>query len=492
MKALILGIDIGTSAVKAAAFDTAGNCVSASAVEYDLEKPAPGIVELDPEIYWRSVVSAVRKVLSETASGSIVSIGVTSQGETFIPLDASGRPVRKAVVWLDSRASEEADEITARFGAQTVYGKSGQTSAGSSWAALIRWLQKHEPETLKKSVKFLLPEDYIIHRLTGEFATCRGLVTSTLLYDIKKGCVWKEMLDFLGVSADKLPRLLEAGEIAGNVRDSETGLPKGVPVCAAPIDQVAGAVGAGNIRPGMVSETTGTALAVCVTTENADGDPQRRVCLFNHADRDLYVLLPWAPASGVMLRWFRDALAPGMSFEAMSAAAAKISPGSDGLWVMPHFAGAVCPDLNPSARGAFLGLTLAHGAGHIVRAMMESVAYLLRDNTEAAGTLCDNVFSLGGGAKSDVWLQIKADVLNRNISTLECAETPSLGAAALAAVPAGVFGSPGEAVKSMVRVKKTFTPSPVSADIYEGLFQKYKKLNAACLRMSREDKNVFC
>jgi len=482
----LMALDIGTSAVKAALFDTAGHSAGIVQEEYELEKPAPDIVEIDPEIYWQATQSTIAALLkiSGVAPGDVPAIGITSQGETLIAVDQEGNALRKAIVWLDNRAVREAEAIAAAFDLDEVYRITGQQEIVPGWtASKILWLRNNEPEIFRKTAKFLLVEDYIIHKLTGRDVTDHALAPSTLYYDLQAGDWWDGMLGFLGISRTQLPKLQYSGE-NGMPVIAEIGLHRDTLVVTTPIDQVAGAVGAGNISPGMVAETTGTAMAISACCAKPVHDPQKRVGLYCHATPGSYVLLPWIPTAGMILRWFRDELGGDLSFDEMDQEAMQVPAGSDGLLLLPHFGGAVCPQVNPSAKGVLYGLSLGHTRGHIVRAIMESVAFILKENLEmldALGIETQTVCSIGGGAQSDLWLQIKADVLNREIRTTETREATCLGVAILAAVGAGIYPDLGQAVAQMVRYKPSVQPNPEAVGAYAEHYGKYLELNQLLL-----------
>ena len=479
---MILTLDAGTTSLKGALFDLSGNMLSCRVHEYHLEKPAPDIVELDPEIYWLAAKTVITEILGETKvhPENITALGVTSQGETLIVLDEQGRPLRKAIVWLDNRAGEEAETIKRKFGRELVYKVTGQQDIVPGWpASKILWLRKHEPKVFESAAKYLMLEDYLVYRLTGEYATDHALNPSTIYYDLRNGCWWKEMLDFLGISAGQMPRLLNSGEVAGKVT-ANLGLGSKTSVTVAPMDQLAAAVGAGNIAPGMVTETTGCAMAICATVESPVYDPEMRIGIYRHAQPGVFTLLPWIPTAGMILRWFRDEFCNGMDYDAMIALASKVPPGSEGLILLPHFSGMNSPQINPDAKGVFYGMTPAHQKGHFIRAVLESVAFSLRDNIELlekTGTGCGEIVSLGGAARSSLWLQIKADVLNRKIKTMRCEETTSLGTAVLAATGTGNFANIADAVDAMVHPAATIAPDLANTKTYDNIFIQYRDLN---------------
>lgn len=479
---LILTLDAGTTSLKGAMFDLSGNMLSCRIHEYDLEKPAPDIVEIDPEVYWLAAKTVIAEMIAETGvqPENIKALGVTSQGETLIALDKQGKSLRKAIVWLDNRARLEAELIKAQFGQDLVYEITGQQDIVPTWpAAKILWLRNNEPQVFNSAAKFLMVADYLIYRLTGQFASDHAMNPSTLYYDLRQGRWWDEMLKFIGISREQLPTLLKSGEIAGTI-SSETDLSKKTVVTVAPIDQVAAAVGAGNIAPGMVTETTGSVLAICASVDRPVYDPQKRIGLYRHAVPELFVLLPWIPTAGMILRWFRDEFGDGMDYSALVEIAHNIPAGSEGLILLPHLSGMHSPQVNPEAKGVFWGITMAHRKAHFVRAILEAVAFALRDNLELLdqADICYNqVVSLGGAVRSKLWLQIKADVLQKQIESMQCEEVTCLGTAVLAGCGAGLFANINEAVRAMVHHAATIYPIEKNRSVYESCFQTYKDLN---------------
>ncbi|MHC4871218.1 MAG: xylulokinase [Planctomycetota bacterium] len=486
MENLILALDIGTTSVKAVIFDKNGCMVAKGLQEYDLEKPAPDIVELEVEVYWESVRAAVGQVLKAApeAGKNIKAVGVTSQAETLIVLDKEGSPLRKAIVWLDNRSEREAAELTEKFSIDKVYEITGQQEIVPTWTATkILWLRNNEPDIFAAAHKYLMVSDYIIYRLTGAYFSCGGLNPSTLYFDIRENGWWQEMLDFLDISEDKLPQIVSAGEETASV-NCDIGISKTAVVTAAPIDQVAAAVGAGNTEPGMITETTGSALAICATLNKLTYLPEKQAGIYLHALQDKYILLPWVPAGGMVLRWFRDEFCAESDYETLGNAAGSVAAGSEGLILLPHLAGAVCPEVNENARGVFYGISLAHKREHFTRAIMESVAYILKDNIEmleSVGIKDESISSLGGAASSKLWLQIKADVLDKQIKTMKCSEATCLGTAIIAAKGARLYNTLTEAGENMVKEDQVIDPEGEGVAVYQSIYQKYKDLNSKLL-----------
>lgn len=484
---LLLALDIGTTSIKAGIFDLSGRMIASANGEYNLEKPAPNIVELDPEIYWQTTIDVINELREKCNfdSKEIAAIGITGQAETFIVVDKSGKLLRKAIVWLDNRSQKETEEISENFNIDDVFRITGQQEITPTWTATkILWLKNNEPEIFAKAAKFLMVEDYIAAKLTGTYATDMALNASTLYYNMPEKKWWKEMLSFLEIGEEKLPSLKTSGEIIGETSSIQNILPKGIPVSITAIDQVAGAVGAGNIGSGIVTETTGSALAVCATLDKPYYDQKKQIGLYPHAIQNKYVLMPWAPTAGMLLRWFKDNFAETSSYQELNDLATETSPGADGLMMLPHFSGSLMPDFSPKAKGALHGLSLSHSKKHFVRAIFEAVAFLLKDNLELirkSGVDFSKIISLGGGAHSDTWLQIKADVLQLPIETMQCEESACLGAAILAGTGAGIFKDINTATAEMCKIKQQFLPDPKMKETYDMLFAKYQNLNKIIL-----------
>lgn len=487
---IFLGLDIGTSAIKVIAFDGRGRERGQARREYTLDKPGPQMLELDAEKYWHATVEALREL---TGAGlfdpaMVAALGVTGQGETIIPLDAEGKPVHPAIVWLDNRATEEATEIAAEFTLDEVYRRTGQPDVVPTWTACkILWLKKNKPEAFAATARFLLVSDYIIYRLTGTFVSDHALNGSTLYHDMVRAEWWTEMLECIGVRRDQLPELRHSGHDPSPLT-ADVGLPKGIPVLTTPIDQVAAPLGAGNTGPGMITETTGTVLGIAATCAGPTYDVHRRAGIYRHAMSDYYVILPWVPTAGIILRWFRDELGCGRSFDELCEEASPIPPGSEGLVLLPHFSGAVTPVANPYARGVLYGLSLGHTRAHIVRAIMESVAFILRENIEILaqqGVGAREVCSMGGGASSTLWLQLKANVLNKRITTVNVSEASCLGAAIIAAVGCGHFAGFDEAVRTMVHPGAVLDPHAEEVAQYDRAYRRYERVNKVILSTFR-------
>jgi sugar (pentulose or hexulose) kinase len=490
----ILSVDLGTTAIKTCLVDAAGAMVVSATREYELDTPSAVAVELEPEVYWQAFREGVAEVLarSHVDPASIRALGISAQGETLICADRDGQALRPAIVWLDSRADDEAKILSAEFGDEGAYGITGQVSFVPTWpAAKILWLRRHEPETFDRTARFLLIEDWFIGRLTGRFVCEGSLVTSTMYWNLATRRWWPEMLAFLGISEGRLPEIRESGEIVGALLPAiatELGLDPRTVVCTGALDQAAGAIGVGNVRPGVFSENTGAALAICATVAEPVFDPNRQMPCHYHGIPGRYMAHTFT-SGGIVLRWFRDAFCePQMQaaeaagrdpYDLLGELAAGISPGAEGLVMLPHLQGAMAPEANPRARGVFFGFTLRHNRAHFARAIMESIAFIVRRNVDVLvglGIDVDEVRVLGGGARSETWNQIKADVLDRPVIRTKVEEAASLGAAILAGSAVGVFPSLDDAVARMIRVTERYQPDPDHRAAYDTAYATYRAL----------------
>ena len=491
----LLGIDVGTTGTKVVLFDSTGCVIASSLQEYQLLTRGETIVELDPEVYWSSCAGCIRAVLQEShvPPASIKALAISSQGETFVPVDSRSQPLTPAIVWLDNRSSAEARLIAEHFGRDRLYGVTGSPEVVPTWAATkILWLKRNRPEVFAKVWKYLFVEDYIVQRLTGQVVAEPALYTSSLLLDITRWTWWDEMLDFVGVSPSRLPVLVEPGQVVASLTAEaarETGLDKGTAVVTGAMDCTCSSVGSGNIRAGILSETTGAGLSISMTTDAFAVHPGIRVPVQCHVRRGQYLILPWCATAGMVLKWFRDefcseekagAVRTGADpYDLMAKEAAAVAPGAEGLVMLPHLAGAVCPEFNELARGVIFGLGLNHTRAHLVRAIMEAVALMLKRNTdliERMGIEVREIRSMGGASKSALWNQIKADVTQKPVLVLDNPEAGCLGAAILAGTAIGLFESVDAACEKLVTIKARTAPVPARREVYARLYERYLAL----------------
>lgn len=506
MSELILGIDVGTTSLKAAVFDHEGVQKAAAVVEYSLLTPQPNIVEAPCGIYMDSIVKCMEVIRSGGAvdTRDVTAVGFSVQGETLCLLDEAGQPLKNAIVWMDNRAGEQAEKLRAHFGDELCYQVTGQVSFEACWpAAKLLWVKENEPELFARTRHFLLLEDYVIYLLTGKFVAEGSLLTSTEYWDIRTKKYWPEMLEFIGVDESALPEIRESGELVGTILPEMAellGISPEARITTGCLDQAAGAIGVGNIYPGIFSENIGAALAICVPTSKLTYDPNRQMPVHYFATPDTYMMHTFT-TGGMCLRWFRDGFCQqeidmqkltGLdAYDLMGREADSVPPGADGLICLPHLQGSMAPDVNLNAKGVFYGATLQHGKPHFVRSIMESLGYLICRNLEAIdamGLEVRQIRTMGGGSKSDIWNQIKADITGKTLHvTYSSQDTACLGAAILAGKAAGVFESIESAVNSMVKIKKTFEPNPANREVYDRQYKKFKLLFEALTPVFSED-----
>ncbi len=483
VRTVLLGIDLGTTAVKVGLFDAAtGEQVALARREYSTVSPAPGWVEMDAEVYWRATVAATREALAAAGQPQVLALGLSSQGQTFVPLDADYRPLCSAIVWLDTRAERETEELRAahdldEYRRRTLHAFPSAIDSASK----ILWLRRHEPDIWARTRYLTLLPDYLGLRLTGERRLDINNAASTALVDQTTGDWWDEGLSTVGVDREWLSPIVAPGEPIGALTAQaaeELGLPQGILVAAGSNDQLNGAVGVGNVRPGIASGTVGTAMAIVATVDGIDNDMYPELLKGRHPVAGLWYLLTYAKTSGVLLSWFRDALAPSFTYEELLAEAARVPPGANGLLCLPHFSGTATPTFRSDVTGAFIGLTLGHGRAHFVRAVTEAVCFCARDAVElsaAAATRPESLRMLGGATQSTFWMQLMASVVRLPLDVPTCSEASVLGGAIFAGVAAGLFSSIQQASETFYHVAAHYEPDEGDTSHYDGIYAAYRQ-----------------
>lgn len=490
----LLALDVGTTSVKAGLFDERCNLLKSATEEYLLITPAPDRAELDPETYWQAAIKAVKSVISHTNADPecILGLTISSQGETLIALDENNLPLMNAIVWVDNRAVKQADEMNARFVAD-VYNTTGIPEIVPTWPACkILWLRQNAPGLFSRAKKFMLVQDFLVHRFSGNAVTDGSISCTTMYYDIIRHQWWDECLEYVGISPNQLPEIRKAGDVAGTICESASaasGLSTRTKVILGGMDQSVGAIGSGNVTEGVISETTGAALAIQACVHNPQIDKAQATPVYVHSVIGKYLLVPVCPTAGMALKWFKDNFMEdlvkeseksGQSvYQVMDEMASKIPAGSQGLVMLPHLMGAFSPVANAAARGSFTGFSLAHGRGHFIRAILESVAFLLRQNIEAIESPdleVSEIRTSGGGSHSGLWNQIKADVTNRPILRLKTEDSALLGDAILGGVACGLYRSIVDACFDTVMVKERITPGS-DTQLYKEAYQRYCDLD---------------
>jgi len=482
-----LGIDVGTGGTRAVLIDGAGQIVASETIEHvPFASPQTGWAEQDPDDWWRAAVAAIRAVLSHDniRPDSISAVGLSGQMHGAVLLDADDKLLRPSIIWCDQRSEAQCQQLTEQIGASRLIELTCNPALTGFTLPKILWVKDHEPEHWRRLRSLLLPKDYVRLRLTGDKAIDVADASGTLLLDVSARQWSREMLDAAGINDNVLPRLFESPEITGSVSQSAaelTGLRAGTPVVAGAGDQAAGAVGMGIVKPGSVSATIGTSGVVFAATNNPALDPKGRVHTFCHAIPNRWHVMGVTQGAGLSLRWFRDqfGLAP---YDQLTAEAANVPAGADNLLWAPYLMGERTPHLDPNARAALVGLTASHTRAHVVRAILEGVAFSLRDSLEIFRDMNVPVESIrlgGGGARSKLWRQIQADVYAHAVDIVQAEEGAAYGAALLAGVGGGLWKSVDDACAEVVRVVDRIEPDAAAVKVLEPLYRSYRELYPA-------------
>ena len=483
----VLGIDTSTTATKAILVDRSGVVKGVTSANYGYETPQPLWSEQSPESWWEGTSSSIRDVMEATGTspGDIEAVGLAGQMHGSVLLDGEGAVVRPAILWNDQRTGPQCDEIRRRIGKQRLIEITGNDALTGFTAPKLLWVQEHEPGNWARVRHVLLPKDYVRFRLTGDYAVDVADGSGTILFDLKSRTWSPEVTEALDIAPELLPPTHEGPDVTGVICEeaaSATGLLAGTPVMAGGGDQAANAVGVGAIAPGVVALSIGTSGVVFATTDGPAVEPEGRVHAFCHAVPGRWHMMGVMLSAAGSLRWLRDAVAPNISFDALVAGAAEVPPGSDGLLFLPYLTGERTPHPDPLARGAFVGLTVRHDLRHMTRAVMEGVAFGLRDGLDlmvAAGLAAPSqIRASGGGMRSGLWRQILADVLDAEIAVVGTEEGAGYGASLLAAVGTGWFHTVDQAVGKVIEVKPVATPSS-AGEVYDAAHDRFTDLYPA-------------
>jgi len=455
----LVGLDVGTTGVKAVAISPDGDVLATDEEAYGLSTPHPGWAEQDPEDWWRATEAVLTRL-----PFTEVHLGLSGQMHGLVCLDAHGRVLRPAILWNDQRTADECAEIEQRVGLERLIELTGNRALTGFTAPKLLWLRRHEPDVYAQIRRILLPKDYVLLRLSGQHGIDAADASGTLLFDVRRRRWSEEVVEALEIPPEWLPPVTESTVHGGAG------------------DQQAAALGVGVVAPGTLSVVLGTSGVVLAALPEYRAEPQARVHVFCHAVPGTWAAMGVMLSAAGALRWFRDSLAPSASFEQLVAEAQEWPPGAEGLTFLPYLSGERTPHADPDARGMFEGLSLRHGRGGLVRAVLEGVAYGLRDSLEllrGLGVDAQVGRASGGGARSRLWLEIVASVMGLPLELTEVEEGSAYGAALLAGVSNGVFASAEEAVSRCVRVGDRVEPNEAWGRVYDEGYARYRALYPA-------------
>lgn len=484
MDKLLLGIDIGTSACKIAIFNKQGEVLAQSSQEYGIYYPHPGWVEQSPEEWWNSVCLGIKDCIAKgnIEPSQIVGIGIAGQGWSAIPVDREGRCLSNTPIWLDTRAKEIADRVIDEIGGDNIFEVAGNAFLPAYTTPKLLWFKEHRPEIYDQTYKFLQSNSYIGMKLTGVMSSDKCQNYGLHFYNTKTCTYDEELAHAMGLSIDKVPDIYQCHDIIGRVTKEAaalTSLAEGTPVVAGGLDAACGTLGAGVYLPKQTQIQGGQAGGISICEDEPITHPQ--LIFSPHVVPDLWLLQAGTVGGGGVLRWFKQELGEGQSFDELTALAAKVPPGSDGVIFLPYMAGERCPIWNPDAKAVFYGLGFDKTKGHMVRAALEGVVFSVQHNLKVAEEAGVNISELdframGGAANSELWVQIYADVTGCSISVPTSDTATTLGAALLAGVGVGLYENFAEAVEETVQITRVQQPKMENHQIYQESLEQYIKL----------------
>jgi xylulokinase len=483
-----LGMDVGTGGTRAVIVDNAGKLIAGASSEHaPFRTPHPGWAEQDPEDWWRAAQEAIRYALAAAPEPRqpIAAIGLTGQMHGAVLLDGAGQVLRPSLIWCDTRTQPECDWLTQKIGYERLIELTCNPALPNFTLTKLLWVKRHEPEIFAKTRHILCPKDYVRYRLTGEFAIDVQEASGTLLLDVTHRRWSREVAEAAGIPESWLPKVYESPEVCARISAEVaglTGLAAGTPVVAGAGDQGAGAVGMGILQPGSVSATIGTSGVVFAATASPTKDPKGRLHTFCHAVPGLWHVMGVTQGAGLSLRWVRDTFFPGHNYDDLTAAAAKVPAGSEGLEWAPYLLGERTPHLDPEVRAAFACISTNHTAAHFVRAVLEGVAYSLEDTFTLFAELGIPVTAIrlgGGGARGPLWRKIQAGIYGQAVEVLTAEEGGAFGSALMAGVGAGHWANLDQACGQAIQVAQRIEPDAADIAAYKLGYAKWRKLYPA-------------
>ena len=483
-----LGIDIGTSGSRSVIVDENGRLLASETMAHEpFASPRTGWAEQDPDDWWRAASASISAAIgsSGVAAEDIAAVGFSGQMHGAVLLDESDKPVGPAIIWCDQRTAPQCAELTEKVGARRLIELVSNPALPNFTLPKLLWTRENLPDQWARVRAVMLPKDYVRLKLSGEKATDVADGSGTLMLDVGKRAWSKEILEITGIDPAILPRLYESPEITGTVSAAaaeETGLAKGTPLVGGAGDNAAGALGMGIVRPGDVSVTIGTSGVVFAVTDAPTIDPAGRIHTLCHAIPETWHVTGVTQSAGLSFQWFRNNFAAGESYDELTAAASSVAPGAEGLLWTPYLMGERTPHMDPKARASLIGLTARHTKAHVVRAILEGVAFSLRDCIEVfrgRDIPIGRIRLGGGGARSELWRKIQADIYGGQVEILEADEGAAFGAAILAGVGAGGWESVPEACEASIRVAETVDPDPAASKVLEERYTVFRQIYGA-------------
>ena len=487
LTAVCLGLDVGTSGVKAVLVADNGDVIAAATSPLTLSTPRPGWAEQDPEAWWEASVASIRAVRENRPDARIASVGVSGQMHSSVFLDASGRVIRPALLWCDGRTTAECREIEQCVGGESRLRDLAANPALEGFTLpKVLWLRNHEPAAFARLATVLLAKDYVRYRLTGELATEPSDASATLMFDTANRRWSGEILRAVDLNESIVPRVGGSSEVLGRVSEAgskASGLPTGTPVVGGGADNACGAAGVGVVAPGEAVASWGTSGTVLAPMAEPRVDPQLRAHTFCHVAPNVWYLMGVVLSAGGAFAWYREQFARELAFDAdglekLAGEAASIPPGAEGVTFLPYLQGERTPHRNAAARAAFLGMTLAHRRAHLTRAVLEGVSFALRDSLtilQSLGLRPAELLLTGGGARSALLRQLQAEVFGVPVATVNREEGPAFGAALLAAVGVGMFSDLASAGRATLERRRVFTPTSEAHLMYDEPYARFRE-----------------
>ncbi|WP_379131280.1 xylulokinase [Paenibacillus sp. sgz500958] len=482
----VIGIDLGTSAVKSVLVDQSGNVVGEHSESYPLSRPEPGWSEQNPEDWTKGTLTSLSRLMEKTGvdAASIDGISFSGQMHGLVLVDAEGKVLRPAILWNDTRTTAQCRRIESTLGAKLLEIARNRALEGFTLPKIL-WVQENEPEVLSQAHQFLLPKDYVRYCLTGDYAMDYSDAAGTLLLDVGAKQWSNEIAEAFNLPVSLCPKLVESFEQTGTLLPEiaeASGLLTSTKVYAGGADNACGALGAGILGEGRTMCSIGTSGVVLSYETNKDLNLEGKVHFFNHGEKDAYYIMGVTLAAGHSLTWFKETFASQMGYDELLGDIESIPAGSGGLLFTPYISGERTPHPDADIRGSFIGMDSGHTLSHFARAVLEGITFSLRESIDivrSSGKEITEVIAIGGGAKNEAWLQMQADIFNATIVKLESEQGPAMGAAMLAAYGSGWFPSLGACAEVFIRQAGRYTPDPEQASVYNEMFALYQEVYGA-------------